>query len=271
MVRYIHILLIITLCQLNAFAQLQEFPYKRSKADWSIASLSIASTITSEFLIKERNDKLSVTEIEALKRSSINQFDRNATYNWSTSAGDFSDVPYRVMPFLPIALGIPLVQNKKWDNAFTLGLIYSEVLLFTKGITGITKTVAGRTRPYLYNTEFTPEERFALQQEAPKATTSFFSGHSSVTFAFAVLLSKTYTDIYGKDVMSKIIWVSSLSAATATAWARVEAGVHYPTDVIAGALIGSAIGYLIPELHKTEKRKLSFTVYPTQFRLAYQL
>lgn len=271
MLRFINIFAIIMLCWTKAHTQDREFPYSRSKADWAILSVSVASTITSEFLLDERNDKLTLTEIEALKRSSINQFDRNATYNWSTTAGNFSDVPYRVMPFLPMALGIPLAVNKKWDNAFTLGLIYSEVFFFTKGITGITKTLVGRTRPYLYNTDFTPEERFALQQDAPAATASFFSGHSSVTFAFAVLLSKTYTDICGKNTWSKIIWVASLSAATATAWARVEAGVHYPTDVIAGALLGSAIGYFIPELHKTKNRKISLIISPAQFKVAYKL
>jgi membrane-associated phospholipid phosphatase len=270
MIRAFHTIIVI-LCLSNANAQDREFPYSRSKTDWVILSVSAASVVASEFLLNERDDKLSITEIEALKRSAVNSFDRNATYNWSKVAGNFSDVPYRIMPFLPIALGIPLAKTKKWDNAFTLGLIYSEVFFFTKGITGITKTVVGRTRPYLYNTDFTPEERFALQQDAPTATTSFFSGHSSVTFAFAVLLSKTYTDIYGKNTWSKIIWVTSLSAATATALARIEAGVHYPTDVIAGALIGSAIGYLIPELHKTKNRKISFIVNPTQFKVAYNL
>lgn len=271
MLRFINILTLIVICLPKVHAQDREFPYSRSKKDWALLSVSAASTITSEFLLDARNDKLSLIEIEALKRSSINQFDRNATYNWSTSAGDFSDVPFRIMPFLPMALGVPLVANKKWDNVFTLGLIYAEVTLLTKGLTGITKTLAGRRRPYLYNTDFTPEERFALQQDAPAPTASFFSGHSSVTFAFAVLLSKTYTDIYGKNTWSKIIWITSLSAATATAWARVEAGVHYPTDVIAGALIGSAIGYFIPELHKTKNKKVSLVISPSQFIVAYKL
>jgi membrane-associated phospholipid phosphatase len=270
MLRLVHLSILILYLS-TVTAQEREFPYSRSEKDWIIVSAALASTISSEFLLDERKEELTISEIEALKRNTVNKFDRNATYNWSPSAGNFSDVPYRIMPFLPMALGIPLAKNKKWNDAFTLGLIYSEVFFLTKVITGITKTLAGRTRPYLYNTDFTSEERFAFQDEAPNATTSFFSGHSSVTFAFAVLLSKTYTDIYGKNIWSKIIWVTSLSAATATAWARVEAGVHYPTDVIAGAIVGSAIGYFIPELHKTKNSKLSFIINPAQFKIAYAL
>ena len=170
-----------------------------------------------------------------------------------------------------MTLGIPLAFNKKWDNAFTLGLMYTEVFFFTKGITGLTKTLVGRTRPYLYNSDFSPEERFALQQDAPAAKASFISGHSSVTFAYAVLLAKTYSDIYGKTIWSKLIWAGALSAAAATAWARVEAGVHYPTDVLAGAIVGSTIGYLIPELHKTKDKKLSLIVTPAQLSICYKL
>lgn len=267
----IHFIFVLVLCFSTAYTQEREFPYKRSKADWAILSASVGTALASEFLLDTRDDKLSVAEIEKLKRNSVNRFDRGATYNWSPSASNFSDVPYHIMPLLPMTLGIPLAVNKKWDNAFTLGLMYTEVLFFTKGITGLTKTLTARTRPYMYNTQFTPEERFALQQGETTPRTSFISGHTSVTFAYAVLLAKTYSDIYGNTTWSKIIWATAVSAATATAWARVEAGVHYPTDVLAGAIVGSALGYFIPELHKTKNKKLSLIVTPSLFNIAYKL
>jgi len=231
------------------------------------ALTQLSSSVLSE---KYRRD-LSLTEIEKLDRGSVNKFDRPATYNWSTSAQEFSDIPLYIMPILPIALVIPEIKNKKYKQALTLGIMYLEVSLLTTGITGTTKSLTGRIRPYLYNTSFTPEERFNLQKDAPTANASFFSGHASNTFAFAVFLSKTFTDIYGKTVWSKVIWGTTLTFAAASAYGRVKGGVHFTTDVVVGSIVGGAIGYFIPVLHKVHPEKLSFQVLPGSFHLSYKL
>jgi membrane-associated phospholipid phosphatase len=33
---------------------------------------------------------------------------------------------------------------------------------------------------------------------------------------------------------------------------RVLSGKHFPTDVLTGAVVGSALGWLIPELHRNK-------------------
>ena len=35
-------------------------------------------------------------------------------------------------------------------------------------------------------------------------------------------------------------------------WLRVRAGRHYPTDVLAGAALGTFIGWLVPRLHEVD-------------------
>lgn len=255
----------------SGYAQLPEFPYKLSKRDFVLAPVSIAVYLTAEPL-SARDHNLSVNEISALDRGQINRFDRNATYHWNRTADQFSNVVNNTMHYAPLILIIPQLKSKKLNNAISLAVMYGEVFLLTKGVTGITKSLVGRTRPYLYNTNFTPEERYHFQgNEAPTASTSFFSGHSSSSFAFAVLLSKTFTDIYGQGTWSRIIWVTSMSLASATAICRVAAGEHFPTDVITGALVGSAIGYVVPELHKINSEKLSLSVLPGYFSITYRL
>lgn len=247
------------------------FPYTLGKQDFVLAPLSAATFITSEVLDKKKFN-LTLAEIQKLDRQTISSFDRSATYNWSKSAERFSNVPEQALRFMPVLYAIPVLKNKQLNHGVTLGVMYGEVVFLSAGVTGITKSLAKRIRPYLYNTSFTPEERFAMQgKEAPIASTAFFSGHSVTAFAGAVFLSKTFTDIYGKTTWSKVIWVGSLSLATVTAIARVEAGVHFPTDVLAGAVVGSAIGYFIPVLHKTAQEKISFMVFPNQLYLAYRL
>jgi membrane-associated phospholipid phosphatase len=253
-----------------AWPQQNNFPYTKNKKDIVLLPASVALYATSEYLSYKRFN-LTQDEIAVLNRNDVMAFDRGATYNWNTSSKEFSEIPFRVLPLLPIALAIPQFKNKKWDNALTYGVMYTEVLLFTASITGTTKSLTHRIRPYLYNTSLTVEERFNLQESGGGvASISFFSGHSSITFAFAVFLSKTYTDIYGKNVWSKVIWGTTLTLAAATAYTRVDSGLHFSTDVIVGAVIGSAIGYMIPELHKTNPEKISLSVLPNQFSLVYK-
>ena len=253
------------------YSQKREFPYAISKRDIWIGTASIATYATSNHLSNKKDHDVTVSEISALDRNSINRLDRNATYFWNESADEVSDVIAETLPLIPFAVALPQLKNRKWKQAATVGAMYLEVALLTRGFTGITKSIVDRNRPYLYNTTYTPQERFDHQGNGgSKGNASFFSGHSSSTFAAAVFLSKTYTDIYGKGTWSTIIWCSSLSLASVTAYCRVAAGEHFPTDVFVGAVVGSSIGFLIPELHKKKMENLEISMTPGYFRLCYK-
>jgi membrane-associated phospholipid phosphatase len=248
----------------------RDFPYSMNKKDFFLLPVSIATNLTAGYISDRMVFNLTVEEIEMLDRNNINAFDRPATNNWSRELNSASDVFAKVFPLLPTVFFVPQLYNKQWNNLATLGIMYVEVYMFTKGITVLTKSLTGRIRPYLYNTSFTAEERFSFQEdEAPSASTSFFSGHVSGTFAAAVFLGKAFSDIYGKGTWSYLVWSTSLAMATFTAYCRVGSGEHFPTDVIAGALVGSAIGYFIPVLHNKKFEKSTFSVLPNSFSFVY--
>lgn len=72
---------------------------------------------------------------------------------------------------------------------------------------------------------------------SPLTDKSFPSDHAAIAFAFAVLLT----------VWEPRIGVWFLGIAALVAVARVMVGVHYPSDVLAGALIGCVFAFT---LHK---------------------
>jgi membrane-associated phospholipid phosphatase len=79
------------------------------------------------------------------------------------------------------------------------------------------------------------------------------------------------TDIHGDSIWTKLLWGSSLTAAAMTGYARVKAGKHYPTDIIASAVVGFAIGYLIPTLHKKKKNdRVSLIISPNRIGICLQ-
>ncbi len=76
------------------------------------------------------------------------------------------------------------------------------------------------------------------KQWLPHATThSFPSAHSSVAFGLAAAVVLT---------TKRVSWtVCAFYAALLIAWSRVYLGLHYPSDVLAGALVGAASGWLV--------------------------
>lgn len=75
---------------------------------------------------------------------------------------------------------------------------------------------------------------FSALVESPDAF-SFPSGHTAVAFAIAVALAGT-----GQGLGALM-----LTLAPAIAISRVYLGAHYPLDVLAGSLLGTAIGLVV--------------------------
>jgi undecaprenyl-diphosphatase len=72
-----------------------------------------------------------------------------------------------------------------------------------------------------------------LLYEAPNFP-SFPSGHAAAAFSTAVVL--------GLTLRQKRWWAGLLSGASLIALSRVYLGVHYPSDILAGAVLGAAVG-----------------------------
>ncbi|MEV6953207.1 phosphatase PAP2 family protein [Streptomyces sp. NPDC051183] len=76
------------------------------------------------------------------------------------------------------------------------------------------------------------------QPATPPWTTSFPSGHSASAFAFTTGLA-----------LEAPAWGAAVApAAAAVAFSRVYTGVHYPSDVLAGAALGVAAGFVVRHL-----------------------
>jgi len=98
----------------------------------------------------------------------------------------------------------------------------------TSGVVASVKALAGRVRP-CNALDWVHPVSLALPTDH-----SFPSGHAAGSFAFAVF-------ILAKSRRAGIVLIG---VATAIALSRVALGVHYPSDVVAGALLGSALAWI---------------------------
>lgn len=251
----------------------KKFPYEL-KLNTEIITISSGLTLNLSYrLLKESNyvNHISESTLYSLNNKQINSFDRISTEYWSPEYSDYSDYTRNALRYAPALFAIPYLKNKSWNQIITLGLIYAEGYYITSGITRLSKILVQRKRPYLYNNTSIPEsEKIELSKE-DNSYFSFFSGHTSSAFYSATFISKAYYDIYGPTNWFYIVTALSYTTSTSVAYFRVRAGKHYPSDVITGALAGTLIGYLIPELHKTKNSNLTVYMAPNNgIGLIYQ-
>lgn len=129
---------------------------------------------------------------------------------------------------------------------FTYSLIKKDSLNFRKSFvvgasvvtaasaTYILKEVVNRQRPYNKYSDID-----ALGSES---SASFPSMHASTSFSLATSLSLEYPKWY--VIVPSYLWASSVS------YSRMHMGVHYPSDVLAGALVGAGSAFLCHKINK---------------------
>jgi membrane-associated phospholipid phosphatase len=128
-------------------------------------------------------------------------------------------------------------------------------ILAANGLTGLLKSSAGRVRPN------------------GKGTHSFPSGHATNAAVFATLASRNldYLPLTPMERTVSRVGLGTLTAATA--WARVEAKKHYPSDVLAGIAIGHFFGAFISDAFLGPKSPvlLDTTVDPKDHAVGFSL
>jgi membrane-associated phospholipid phosphatase len=138
----------------------------------------------------------------------------NSVY-WVSCAATFGSIAYGY-----------IFRNKEIkDNGFEL-LVASAINISTSSLC---KVVFNRTRP----AEKYPEEIFVNE---PSSGKSFPSGHTSQAFAIATTLTLEYKKWY--VVVPAYLWAGCVG------YSRMYLGKHYPSDVLAGAVVGAGSSYL---------------------------
>ena len=155
------------------------------------------------------------------------------------------DIPLRELSSLAnhskiwfaIAGGLALVGGETGRRAALAGVV--SIGAASLVVNAVVKPFARRRRP-----DRDGEDVPDVREVAMPTSTSFPSGHSASAFAFASAV--------GKEIPA--IGVPLRGLAGAVAYSRVHTGVHYPTDVIIGSIIGASIGDITGALLRSRTR-----------------
>ena len=172
----------------------------------------------------------------------INSMDGKFVRNYSKA---FSrSAPY-ISVGVPVAMAIYAGIGK--DKELLKDAVYIGTSVLTYGI----KHMIGRERPY----DRYPGRVYPYSTES---SPSFPSGHKAAAFSLATSLSIKYPKWY--VIAPSAVWACSVG------FSRMNEGVHYPSDVIAGAAIGAGCAVVNIYVNRWlnswlfgEKKQVAFT------------
>ena len=247
------------------------------------------------FLLITVFSQLSFAE-ENFSKSDVNAFDRMIMNPYSKALDDTGTVFAALTIASPAFLFLPQKADMNGQgedqsdlqlfplcDLWKVGLEYAETMLLAYGAKEIAKNCVDRARPYMYF-DGAPVDKI----EEGDWEDSFFSGHTTLSFAAATFTCFKYCQYFPESIYKPFVITCSYSLAAVTAGLRLASGNHFLTDVLCGAAAGSLVGFLVPWINsfwfkpsiaagKNENNqgmlnesKLSFDLLPAGLLLTYR-
>lgn len=231
--------------------------YLNLKRELLYSSGGISTTLLGNYL-KTKTPELMRSDLEL---EGINFIDRIATKFSSEKADKLSDKT------LLASSGLPLLLLAGRDTRRDFGkitILFAETMLLNQGFTDIIKSISLRPRPYVFDENLPPSTVLRSNDRA-----SFLSGHTSGSAAASFFFARVFSDYYPDSKLKLYVWGVAIAMPALTGYLRVRGGQHYPTDVLAGYVLGAGVGYFIPKLHinNRKNRDLTFSLTPQGFYL----
>jgi len=165
---------------------------------------------------------------------SLQQWHRREAWRIVEEFGDANAMrPAAILVFV----GSLFQEDRRFQDAAFTGL---ESLMMANLLTNALKAVTGRSRPW--------QEPGADDWELLSGKTSFPSGHATTAFALM-----TPWIMYFDHPLA---WVG-MGVAAASSLSRVTLRYHWPSDVLAGALIGSSVSIWLSRRHQKDTRSMN--------------
>lgn len=137
---------------------------------------------------------------------------------------------YLLLAFFGLTIVVYPWINRQAEGALLYDIFFIAAVLIPQGVTIALSFIIRRPRPY----EVVPDMwHLPIRLYTP----SFPSGHATMAFATATFLMWVWQPVFWLAIIIYLI-------AVLVALARVVVGVHYVTDVVAGAIMGTTLSLL---------------------------
>ncbi len=222
-------------------------------ADWVITGAAVGGVFVGAFVVPSGKRWRGGVLFDEAARDALRLDSMAGRYG----VRDVSDVGVSLAstwPYLVDALVTAWWYRGRADLALDMALVSSEAFAIAAAAQSMGNLVASRERPFgrLCGTDI-PQDTLDCQPDVRYR--SFFSGHATLAFTGASLVCTQHMGLGLLGPTGDILsCVTGYTVAAATGVFRVMSDMHYASDAILGALVGTAAGVAVPLLHFRKPR-----------------
>ncbi|MDQ3051650.1 MAG: phosphatase PAP2 family protein [Bacteroidota bacterium] len=192
-------------------------------------------------------DRSTEEEIRNLDKADVPKIDRWVAGNSNEKAEKASD--YLFYGSIPYVFTLFLDKEIRRDG-FKVGLLYLEAMSITGLFYTGTIYFVDRYRPETYNTDLPVGDRTSGNYKD-----SFMGGHPALVATSTFFAASVYDHYHPESNFKYALYGVAIAATGTTAYLRLIAGKHFPTDLATGVAIGTLSGLLVPRFHKINSGK----------------
>lgn len=223
-------------------------------AIWPVSGRRVARAARDAFLSPNTLIPLAAAAVFAIddfdERVSVWAVKHTPLYGSPSGARDASEELKAVLKWEALATALATSSGSdpnQWALSKLKGISVELVAVgVTNNTTSLLKNVVDRDRPDLSNKD------------------SFPSGTTSSAFSYATVANRNLDSIDIPGGARTAFKTANALVGSAVAWARVEGGVHYPSDVLVGAAVGHFMTAFIHDafMNLPENGSVDFAVVP---------
>lgn len=203
-----------------------------------------ASTFAAGYWLMGEVPVLTEEDIAGLDPLRIGRFDRSATQQYRAADEKLSDYLFALSAVAPLSVFASPVARNEFGPVL---MMYAETAVLTRGLTAMSKGLFMRNRPFTYNAAVPMADKMVAD-----ARHSFFSGHMASTTAFCFLTASMVNEYAEQPGLKWAAWAGAVIIPGSVGYWRYTSGNHFPTDLLAGYLVGAGSGLLVPYLHRAQ-------------------